>query len=65
MECNTQSEKVQHPNMDMEFWNEHIITHKVIRHYDDKQVFVGVGPYNMCKRYVEGNPKAKFTIEEL
>jgi hypothetical protein len=49
----------------MEFWNEHIITHKVIRHYDDKQVFIGVGPYNMCKRYVDENPKAKFTIEEL
>lgn len=51
--------------MDMEFWNEHIITHKVIRHHDGKHMFVGVGPYNMCKRYVESNPKMQFTIEEL
>lgn len=51
--------------MDMEFWKEHIITHKVIRHYEDKDVFIGVGPYNMCKRYVEDSPRINLTIEEL
>lgn len=49
----------------MEFFREHIITHKVIHRYNGKDYFVGVGPYNMCKRYAEENPNAKIIIMEL
>ena len=51
--------------MDMEFWNEHIITHKVVMRYNGKEYLEGVGSLNMCKRYVADNPQVKLIIKEL
>ena len=49
-----------------EFWDEHIITHKLVYHHKDgKREAIGVGSINMCNRYVEQHPKLKITIEEL
>ena len=48
-----------------EFWDEHIITHKLVRIYPDKEITIGVGSINMRKRYVAENPNAKIIIMEL
>ena len=50
----------------MEFWNEHIITHKLVHiSKDGKAQTIGVGPINMCMRYVLENDTLKLIIEEL
>ena len=50
----------------MEFWREHIITHKLVHISKDGKVqTVGVGSINMCKRYVQEHDKLNLIIEEL
>lgn len=50
----------------MEFWNEHIITHKLVHvSKDGKAQTIGVGSINMCKRYVKEHDKLNLIIEEL
>jgi hypothetical protein len=50
----------------IEFWNEHVITHKLVYlRKDGKAETIGVGSINMCKRYAEENNKLNLIIEEL
>lgn len=50
----------------MEFWNEHIITHKLIYTWrDGREETIGVGSLNMCKRYVQEHDNHNLKIEEL
>lgn len=50
----------------MEFWNEHIITHKLVcLSKDGKAETIGVGSINMCKRYVQEHSKLNLIIKEL
>ncbi|GEM_PF-1714248 len=48
-----------------EFEDEHIITHKLVQTYKNRQETIGVGSINMCKRYVEQHPKLKIEIIKL
>lgn len=50
----------------MEFWNEHVITHKLVKFSNSgTAITIGVGSINMCKRYVKDNPKLDLLIVEL
>ncbi len=48
-----------------EFDDEYIITHKLVLTYRNKQETIGVGSINMCRRYVENNPKLNIKIVKL
>ena len=48
-----------------EFEDEHIITHKLVQTYKNRQETIGVGSINMCKRCVEQHPKLKIEIIKL
>lgn len=49
-----------------EFWNEHIITHKLIEiNAEGKSITIGVGSINMCNRYVANHSKSNIIIQEL
>lgn len=49
-----------------EFWDEHIITHKLIEiNAEGKATTIGVGSINMCNRYVADHPKSNVLIQEL
>ena len=50
----------------MEFWNEHVITHKLVYlRKDGKAETICVGSINMCKRYVQQHDKLNIIIKEL
>jgi hypothetical protein len=48
-----------------EFWDEHVITHKLIIYEGSVRKTIGVGPINMCRRYVQEHPKLNVIIKEL
>lgn len=52
-------------NMSQEFWDEHVITHKLVLYKGSVSKIIGVGPINMCRRYVQEHPKSNVIIKEL
>lgn len=48
-----------------EFDDEHIITHKIVHHTSHGDYTIGVGPINMCRRYVEEHINTNLSIIEL
>ena len=51
--------------MDTEFWNNHIITHKLIERTPQGNITIGVGPYSSCIDYVKKHPEKIIILRKL